>query len=479
MESKPYLSLVATSRNDEHGGNTLYRTQIFVDSFLEQCERYRIPAELIIVEWNPPSDKAPLAEAIEWTKQSEWTSCRIITVPWERHVLFTHGRSLPLFQMIAKNVGIRRAKGDFILATNIDILLSNELMEHLATRPLRADRMYRADRYDIDSSIPKDVPLDEKLEFARNNIVRKNRRLQPRELVAMQDAEAPLDEIVDFMVASGNFEIENEGNERVLVTKRDAPFSWIHHSTCGDFTMISRSGWERIHGYAELETYSLHIDTLGVHCAHRAGLLETAFLPPLVCYHIEHALGSGYTPENKMPLFERLERQGIGWIDYPELRGLLRQMEKTQDCLDFNSAAWGMRDIPLDETVCSAAGTEVKLVPADEQAPPFAPVSAIEPLYASDRVFRQPYLEEMETFKALIEKQKQDRISAVDALKTALDNKDRVIAQKTEELENLRTAHEKSLATIEEFREKVVGARDHLAKYRKAFGWLERLGMFR
>ena len=29
--------------------------------------------------------------------------------------------------MIAKNVGIRRARGEFVLATNIDILFSSEL----------------------------------------------------------------------------------------------------------------------------------------------------------------------------------------------------------------------------------------------------------------------------------------------------------------------------------------------------------------
>ena len=35
MTEAPYLTLVAASRNDDHGGNTLYRTQIFVDSFLD------------------------------------------------------------------------------------------------------------------------------------------------------------------------------------------------------------------------------------------------------------------------------------------------------------------------------------------------------------------------------------------------------------------------------------------------------------
>ena len=34
-----FLSIVATSRNDEHGGNLLGRMQTFVDGFAEQCGR--------------------------------------------------------------------------------------------------------------------------------------------------------------------------------------------------------------------------------------------------------------------------------------------------------------------------------------------------------------------------------------------------------------------------------------------------------
>ena len=151
MIEAPYLTVVAASRNDDHGGNTLYRTQIFIDSFLEQCERHQLRAELILVEWNPPRDRPPLAEVIRWDRQNPWVDCRVITVPYERHVFIRFSRVLPLFQMIAKNVGIRRARGEFILATNIDILFSDELMALVAQKAFRADRVYRCDRFDVDS----------------------------------------------------------------------------------------------------------------------------------------------------------------------------------------------------------------------------------------------------------------------------------------------------------------------------------------
>ena len=64
--ANPALSIVATSRNDDHGGNLLGRMQTFVDGFAEQCRRHDLAAELVLVEWNPLPDRPPLAEALRW-----------------------------------------------------------------------------------------------------------------------------------------------------------------------------------------------------------------------------------------------------------------------------------------------------------------------------------------------------------------------------------------------------------------------------
>ena len=53
----PYLSVVATARNDDHGGNLLRRMQIFVDAWINQSKRHQLSSELILVEWNPPQDR--------------------------------------------------------------------------------------------------------------------------------------------------------------------------------------------------------------------------------------------------------------------------------------------------------------------------------------------------------------------------------------------------------------------------------------
>ena len=109
VEKPPYLSLVATARNDNHGGNLLHRMQIFVDAWINQCKRHNLSSELILVEWNPPPDKPKLAEALRWPLDTKPCAVRIIEVPAELHRRYRHAGALPLYQMIAKNAGIRRA----------------------------------------------------------------------------------------------------------------------------------------------------------------------------------------------------------------------------------------------------------------------------------------------------------------------------------------------------------------------------------
>ncbi len=174
--NRPYLSVVVTARNDDHGGNRLGRMQLCVDGLFSQGRRHGVPTELVMVEWNPPPGRAPLAQALNWSARNLFCDVRVIEVPAALHEKFRHGRALPLYQMIAKNVGIRRARGEFILATNIDILFSDELFQILAARDLEKGRMYRADRWDVMAEVPADQPIDGQLEWCNSHLLRVNRR---------------------------------------------------------------------------------------------------------------------------------------------------------------------------------------------------------------------------------------------------------------------------------------------------------------
>jgi hypothetical protein len=172
----PYLSIVVTSRNDDHGQSLLRRMQTFVNALIGQCKRHGLQAELIIVEWNPPQERPRFIEALRWPEKTDPCQVRIIEVPPELHRRLRHSENLPLFQMIAKNVGIRRARGRFILATNIDILLSDELVRALARGELRNGRMYRIDRHDVMTDVPVFADVNEQLRYCETHLLRTNCR---------------------------------------------------------------------------------------------------------------------------------------------------------------------------------------------------------------------------------------------------------------------------------------------------------------
>jgi hypothetical protein len=170
--SEPLLSVVVTTRNDNHGGDLNRRTQLFIDGLAAQAERHRVSVELVVVEWNPPDERPSIADALQWPTDTEHFDARVIVVPGSLHRRLKHSERLPLFQMIAKNVGIRRARGRFVVATNVDVLFSHQLMDHIAREQLSERALYRVDRYDIESDVPDGVPFDDCLVWCDAHVLR-------------------------------------------------------------------------------------------------------------------------------------------------------------------------------------------------------------------------------------------------------------------------------------------------------------------
>jgi hypothetical protein len=522
---EPYLSLVVAARNDDHGGNLLGRMQAFVSGWIAQANRHRIPSELIVVEWNPPEGRPRLHEVLRWPANTGFCQVRFIEVPSELHDRFTHAKALPLYQMIGKNVGIRRARGQFILATNIDILFSDELAAWLAERKIELGRMYRIDRHDVMSEVPVEAPVEEQLAYCASHLIRINARegtfpVTPdgRRALAREDlarvgegilfgrgwyavekygrqepfrwagpcAEVVLEEmpgqcavlrmdlepgpgtggvplqlevadevgrvlaevqvgwrsrlqlplaspaprrllfhskngglatstdprIMNFRVFQVNCEKGRKmtsvevrpigmlarlrillgmldhaverlatGGDRVALTvpvssrmrllfhrylrirRTEAvatvapalpaipPPLFLHTNACGDFTLMAWEHWFDLRAYAELDLFSMNLDSLFCAAAHHGGAAETILSEPMRIYHIEHGAGSGWTPEGQARLFERLAASGIPYLESDEVLRWAAQMKWLNSPLIFNHENWGMADFVLKETV--------------------------------------------------------------------------------------------------------------------------------
>jgi hypothetical protein len=96
----PYISVVVTAR----GASDSVSLQAFVESWTRRAAEFGMSSELKVIEVSPGEHEA-----------------------------------------VARNAGIREARGEFILSTEIDIAFSDELMRFLASRQLRKGRIYRID----------------------------------------------------------------------------------------------------------------------------------------------------------------------------------------------------------------------------------------------------------------------------------------------------------------------------------------------
>jgi len=329
MGDEPGLTVVAASRNDEHGGHLLARMQVFVNGLAEQSERFGFPLELIVVEWNPPADRALLVEALRWPVSAMFQP-RIITVPREVHSSFSNANLLPLYQMIAKNVGIRRARAPFVLATNIDILLSDDLFE-LICAGLKPKALYRVDRRDVVAPLQRD-PLPSPAEcralpaLRRHGIDGTTPKPSPTTR-RLQDLPQLVGAILD----------------RVALPR-------LHTSGCGDFTLTSREVWASLRGYPEWPIFSWQLDGLPLYQAFAGGVQMINLADPMVAIHLEHSLGSGWTPEGSSALFDRLRRAGIPYLSTREYRAIARKLVRGRGFQPFNGDDWGLASQELEAT---------------------------------------------------------------------------------------------------------------------------------
>jgi hypothetical protein len=604
-DERPYLSVVVTARNDDHGGNLLGRMQAFVNGWVEQSKRRRLTSELIFVEWNPPADRPRLVDALHWPEDLGPCQVRILEVPPELHRRYSHAEALPLYQMMAKNAGIRRARGRFVLATNIDIIFSDELVGFLAERKLEPRRMYRIDRHDAMPEVPIDG-IEDQLAYCRTHLIRINARegtfnLTPEGRRALSSSDvAAIDSGITFgpgwfpvewfsaterfrwaatyaelelappfagvrhlkldiepgpgaennpleillmsaqgeqfaratVYSRGMLKVPVEGiagkapfviRLRVLNGGRSIPSDtrileyrvfrcdwdtgteeepitpppkiqkqegdwdpktleepigqssipvgrasrtlslwarfqrflamvaygediilvpvpvspWVrralrfyvdhggftgllrrgsktgkmapatpaieisansqqlhmlpgtppsdisanpqpappntiaatppielsanpqpaqlHTNGCGDFTLMAQENWLDLRGYPEFDTFSMHLDSIFCFSAHYSGVVEEVLEEPLRIYHIEHGIGTGWTPEGQAKLFARIAERGLPMVENPEVVGWAKQMQKLRCPMIFNLENWGLADVNLPETTVTTA----------------------------------------------------------------------------------------------------------------------------
>jgi hypothetical protein len=337
----PYITFVAASRNDNHGGDMTKRMVIFIKGLIHQCNKFKLPAELIMVEWNPPRDKPYLIDVLPKAKEEDFLKIRYIIVPPEIHQSMNFSERMPLFQMIAKNVGIRRASAEFVLCTNIDLIFSDELFRELSKKNLKNGKFYRAVRCDIPNSINDAWEVDKMLDFSRNNIVKYNGKHYKYPILEMVGSKAFLYKYSFFAPLYPLFSYIKS----ILLGKNASKMYRLDKEACGDFTMMSKQDWEKIEGYPELEIYSLHIDSMALIAADSLGIKQEIFKPEACSFHISHKGGWEFADYKDKLLFYTNKPVLDWWAVYEY--GL--EIIKNKTTWKLNRENWGLADVDLKE----------------------------------------------------------------------------------------------------------------------------------
>ena len=130
----------------------------------------------------------------------------------------------------------------------------------------------------------------------------------------------------------------------------------LHDNGCGDFQLMAREHWDELRGYPELEAFSMNIDGLFSYIADAAGIREEAL--PMPIYHLEHEVGSGWSPEGEALLRDRIAQRGITWVDASTVYIWAAYMRWLGRPMIFNLSNWGLADHLLPETVYGPLSAE-------------------------------------------------------------------------------------------------------------------------
>lgn len=306
--------------------------RIFCKALLFQCRSYKLDAELIIVEWNPDPSKELLHEILPAPQEDDTLTIRYVVVPPSVHYALSFSEKFPLYQMIAKNVGIRRAESPWVVCTNVDLLFSDELMAFLSRGKFEPHTYYRANRCDIPKSIDEDLGVKEQLRFSKSHVLQRlgKNRFYPE----MQDTTGYI-----YTLPYGGWFMSVPKKVIALLGRQTTAdlMDTIDSDACGDFTMMSKVDWNNIQGYYELEAYSIHIDSLALLCAKALGMSQVILDKDAVTFHISH--DNGWELDDPIrKLYNDIAKPKVDWSS---VYALGKKMIEQKQLIQVNDANWG------------------------------------------------------------------------------------------------------------------------------------------
>lgn len=338
--TEPYLSIVIVGRNDNYGGDFTNRLQNCIDWNTKWLEHYGVETEVLFINWNPIPDEPQIIDKLRWPAGRKHVVYRIITVPRQVHEQFidpTVRDTVPLFEFIAKNVGIRRAVGTHILCINADVLVHPKIIRFIARKKLDGQTYYRADRWDYQDARQIEVNA---FYTAGISVLMKGFQYSLTDLRFKRLRYAALQLYNNVRIGWNLWKYQNQGIANYfgfnMVYNNGSYFAHCHAS--GDFMLTSRNNWLALKGYPEYTSSAVHTDSV---------LTIIAFSK-----FAEHVF--------QVPVFHQAHERRYEWSDYKaneKFKNAYRYFEdvansvKRKESIEkyLNKQGWGLENTDLME----------------------------------------------------------------------------------------------------------------------------------
>jgi hypothetical protein len=272
-------TIVVTSRNDGYGGNLELRGSHALNTMIQHYD------EVIYVDWNSPNDDSLINHL---TLEGKENLRHIQVKRSDIEKINPKLLELPIVEVLGRNIGIRRAKSDWIVSSNIDIM-----PDELDTSNLEENVFYAVARRNVP------VPFFQSVEKDFFSYCKKN--------------------VNKFEQA---YIIENE-----QWAGQYNPWSLV--VCCGDYQLAHSSLWNRMKGFEERMIYRDCADTNVMKKGKIYG--DDSRILDLDVFHLDH---SGHEMKvGGKSLFN-------SWDEY------VVNFENT-----FNEDSWGLVDYPFFEEI--------------------------------------------------------------------------------------------------------------------------------
>jgi hypothetical protein len=260
------LSAVCCGRNDNYGGHFLESALYSLNSMLKTFD------EVVYVDWNTEEGKKIVTDELHLENRDK---LRIFHITPDLVKKITNGTPTPpMCEVLARNIGIRRATGDIIFSVNSDLIISTREQIDLMCQKLEVGDMITLTKQDVELE-------DLKKHFGDETDI--------QHLMPVIFGVWPIQKRLMIPILSMNKELMLKQPE----DKHHQCASIIQ--ACGDFQVAHRETWFKIKGFEESMTKRLYNDTNVQYKVIMSGGKILASNTPHI-YHIEHERNN--SPEN-------------------------------------------------------------------------------------------------------------------------------------------------------------------------------------